>query len=671
MLVSYLLHARPPDKFNAVYWKKVQVPKEAKADSSVTLDFFIPGDVKGFLLCDGNGDVIKTRILHTEGSHVSLFFNYKGSGEQWLIFMNDDIGHDENLQNASGLLHTVKRANGKIGNIDSPDSFMKTWASSDFEGATFEEKVFCGYNPFGNSENSMHLYEGKIKIGKTGNYRFYSASTDASFILIDGKTVVSWPGRHDPWKGANNEIFGDVNLTEGLHSFKYLNACAGSWVCNVAGILLPGEKKNNVLPKELFTDVFKATAGPLEGRDGKPVIEYTWDNKFMSFFDATCMHEVEFNAVVPSGIQARKITWDFGDGTSGEGNKVSHMYFRRLTYHTTMTAELAGGRQVKVKQDAQINYRFGQNENDDNQTFEMLKKSVQQESSSGIQPEGYDAIMTAMIFYKQKKEAEAFYRTSSLMKKAPANELLFDFIDKLVTAQCIDRENYKGAVEVWDAFLQKSQEPIKSRALLEKAGILVMPLGETQKCLDVLGEIRQASLSDAEKRLYLIAQADAVLRKEGLNPAYCILENIKTKSAPPKSLREKLERENSINAKLFLLEQRVASGKFQDALDVASDLELEKPSIRFYAPLALMKGRAYAKMGKNTMAGTILENALLLDMDDDTDAKTRLSLAGVYVARKEYLKAKQQIAAIKKRSPGSLEEIEANKLLDKINEGAK
>ena len=73
-------------------------------------------------------------------------------------------------------------------------------------------------------------------------------------------------------------------------------------------------------------------------------------------------------------------------------------------------------------------------------------------------------------------------------------------------------------------------------------------------------------------------------------------------------------------------------------------------------------------------AGVILENALLLDRDDDTDAKIRIELAGVYVLKKEYLNAKKQISVIKKRNPGSLEEIAADKLLEiinrKISEGA-
>ncbi len=419
MSFSCILPAQPADKVNASYWKKVALPAEAKGNVSVILDFFIPVECKGFILCDGKGDAVKTRILQVEESHVRAFFNAGGQKELWLAFLKDDVGHAENLVNASGLLHVVRKPKEKMGEVDSVDTFMKLWGNSEFQGAAFEEKVFCGFNAFGNNNDTLNSYEGRIQIGKTGNYRFYSASTDASFLLIDGRPAVSWPGRHDPWKGANNEIFGDMQLQQGLHSFKYLHANKGDWLCAVAGYLLPDEKKNGVIPKEAFTPVFKAVIGQMEDRDGKPVPEFSWNNRLMVFFDAHCMHDVEFEASVPPGLKPKKITWDFGDGTSGEGAKTSHIYFKRLTYHVSMAVELADGRRMKQFQDVQVNYRFGQNENDDNITLDLMKRAVQQEVSSGVPQEGYESIMASMLFYKQKKEAVEFCRKTPLMKDAP------------------------------------------------------------------------------------------------------------------------------------------------------------------------------------------------------------------------------------------------------------
>jgi len=323
----------------------------------------------------------------------------------------------------------------------------------------------------------------------------------------------------------------------------------------------------------------------------------------------------------------------------------------------------------------QVNFRFCQNENDDALTWNAMAKAMQQESTIGIQPEGYNAIMTSLLFYRKKKEAGSFYQKSALVKNSVPTERLFEFLDKLVVADMTDSENYRGAMDAWEAFIQKAQDPLKSKALLRKAELLVGPLGEPQKGLEILNQIKNESLSDREKRSYNIAQSDAVLRKEGFSAAYYILSSIKTGISNPKDARERLERENSTNAKLFLVQQYITSGRNTEALDVIAALEWENPPLRLYAPLVLMKGKAFFKLGRNVMAGTLLENGLLLDRDDDTDAKIRMALAGVHVARKEYLKAKQQISTIRKQNPDSLEELEASKLLEvinrKISEGAK
>ena len=675
IFLSCILCGHPADKKNVSYWKTIKIPAEAKGNVSVSLDFFLPAECSGYLLLNRNGKPVKISLQHREGGHVNVFFNIGGSEELSLAFLKEEVASDELQSNASGLLHAVKKASEHLTNVDSVDTFKKLWDKSVFQGALFEEKVFSGYNPFGTSNDTLHSYDGDIRIGKAGSYRFYTASTDASFILVDGKTVVSWPGQHDQSKGANNEIFGDVVLKEGLHKFRYLHANSGGALYAVAAILPPGEKKNEVIQKAAFTEVYKASVGQLEYRDGNATSEFSWSNRQMINFDKDCMHEVEFTAAVPADLKAQKITWDFGDGTSGEGAKVSHIYFKRCSYPVTMTAELADGRRRKEKQDVQVDFRFGQNEHDDNVTNEIMRKAVQQESAVGIQPEGYDAVMAAMLFYRQKKEAELFYQNSSLMKKSAAKENLFEFLDRLAVPQMMDSENYTGAIAAWEAFVVKAQEPLKSKALLNKAELLVGPLAELQQGLAILNEIKNESLSDREKRSYIVMQSDAVLRKDGFNAAYKMLNDIRTAISAPKNAREQLECENSINAKLFLAEQYIASGKNTEALEIIDSLEWEKPSIRLYAPLVMLKGKALSKLGRNVMAGTVLEGGLLLDRDDDTDAKIRMELAGTYVARKEYLKAKQQISTIRKKNPDSIEQLESSKLLElinvKIDEGAK
>jgi hypothetical protein len=675
ILSSTVLFGYPADKVNAAYWKEIQFPTDKKIEGSVKIDFFIPSDCNGYLVCNGDGEVLETSILRKEGSHLKVFFNTLGGEELFLAFLKEKNIPDNEIVNESGLLHVVKKSKGQIGDVESPEAFYELWDKAVFLGAAFEEKVFSGYNPFGDNKDSLHLYNGYLKISKSGSYRFYTASTDASFIMIDDKPVVSWPGKHDQTKGIHNEIYGDIYLEEGIHGFKYLHANARNSLYEIAAVLKPGGKRNNVIPGSLFADCYEAKLGAMENPKGNPVPEFSWDNRQMANFGNDCMHEVEFVAKVPAAMKTRRIKWDFGDGTFGEGAKTLHVYFMRTHYSVSMIVETQDGRKIKVGQDVLVGFRFGQNENNDNLTDWIVKKSVGQEASCGIQLEGYNAIMNAQLFYNKKGEGEQFYLKSSLMKKEVSPQLLFEFLDKLVTVSMTEAEKYAEALKAWDLFIGKTHDSaLLGKAHLRKSELLIGPLREPLKGIELLNGMKKATLPEREKKALLIEEGDAVLLTKGINEAYRLFSSLEPKNAKLKNEREKLEFENALNTKLFLIENLILSGKYSEALELIRLLEWDRPTVRLYAPLALLKGRVLSKLGRNVLAGVTLENSLLLDRDDDTDAKIRIELAKVYAMKKEFLKAKQQISVIKKRNPGSLEEIAAGKLLEvinrKISEGA-
>lgn len=674
-LSSNILFGYPADKVNSAFWKKIQFPPEKKIDGSAVIDFFLPSGCNGYLVCNEGGEFFKSSVLRKEGSHVRAFFNTHGGDGLFLAFLVEKNIPENELGNNSGLLHIVKRAKEPIGSVDSQEVFGELWGKAVFLGAQFEDRVFSGFNPFGANNNTLHSYSGFLKAGKSGSYRFYTASTDASFILIDGNPVVSWPGKHEQWKGINNEIWGDIHLEEGIHWFKYLHANTGDRLFAVAAVLMPGENKNTVIPASSFIEAFAANLGPTVNPAGNPVPEFAWNNRQMANFDKECMHEIEFTATVPPALKTKSLKWDFGDGTFGEGAKLSHVYFKRAPYNVTMTVEVQDGKKINIGQEVLVDFRYGQSENDDNLTYEIIKKAVNQEASCGIQVEGYNAIMAALLFYRNKKEAEQFYVKSSLMKKAVPQELLFEFLDKLVSAGMTESEKYSEALTAWDSFTGRTNDAnLMVKAKLRKAGLLIGPLREPLKGIDILNEVKKNTMPEREKKELLLDEGDALLLTQGMNEAYRIFSSLEPKNAKPKDAREKLEMENALNAKLFLIEHLITSGKYSEALELIGVLQRDRPLTRLYAPLALFKGRALSKLGRMAFAGVILENALLLDRDDDTDAKIRIELAGVYAARKEYLNAKKQISVIKKKNPGSLEEIAADKLLEiinrKISEGA-
>jgi len=81
-------------------------------------------------------------------------------------------------------------------------------------------------NPLGENTHFLAVYQGPLLAPEDGEYVFAANSDDGSFVKIDGKTVIAWPGGHDmevPGRPAANlwEHRGVVTLKRGMHQVEF------------------------------------------------------------------------------------------------------------------------------------------------------------------------------------------------------------------------------------------------------------------------------------------------------------------------------------------------------------------------------------------------------------------------------------------------------------------
>ena len=336
----------------SVFYRDVTVAPLSASDKtkySTETVFFLPDGANGFKLFDSLSRERGITELMRQGSQVKAFFNAASGEKLQLRLFSETVKHDTAVQE-SGVLHMVEKYNGTP--IASVKAFESAWREGTFSGGGFEKRVYSGWNPYGSNYNSLHRYTGFIKIEKPGAYYFYTASTDASFLLIDSQVVAAWPGRHGVNEGLYGQHGGSINLTSGVHRFEYLHA-NNQWSCYaIAAYRLPGKEKFQVIPETLFTPSLEAESGSLHNRDGKAVADFFWDNEDMLEVDKLQMFRVKFSPA--SGCKVAG--WNYGDG-SGEQKSVNvHYYFRTGQYPVTMRTE-AGN----AKQTVAVTWRFRQN----------------------------------------------------------------------------------------------------------------------------------------------------------------------------------------------------------------------------------------------------------------------------------------------------------------------
>ena len=648
--------------------RELQVEKGFAGVASVTTTFFIPAtrsEQLGIRLIDSSGTPRPVKILDRLGGRVTLYFNGH-AGETLYAYFAPPAALPESAPPAllSGLLRETRAFGGHT--IHSLDEFERAWRTATPAGARFEQRIFSSYNPFGENAARLHHYSGKIIIPVPGDYTFCVATTDAGFLLINGRLVAQWPGNHSVSSGLDGSKRGTVSLKKGIQTLDFLHANCGPSSFAVAAFIPPGEKQHVVIPATCFTAVQYAYVGKLEKRAAANTLDFTWENTYMLRFGDDELYQLNFSAT--AGDKDAKLIWDFGDGVTDRGTSVSHYYFKRGDY--TVSARLADkSHGASLSQRITIRPRYGQNDNDDRTALNHLQAAVHQESRCGIQPEGYACICQGYLYLLKTREAVNFVpKALSKADNIPQDKLFPLFYRMAFEAQKVD-EHYDLAEECFQAAIKYLKNPYsRAKATLHYAGLLNHCLDHPGKAKTVLMSIDTKDLkSSDDRRIYHIYQADCALILDSPDKARQLYES--AGQMEQFITNGTLDRKKAFAAdnRFFALKNLLAQNLFPEALREINLITWYSPVEKMSPYLNLLKTEALVGNGQTRKAMICLERALISDNDETYRPKLRLELARLSLKTGQFAKAKTQISLIRKNFPFSPEEIQARELLDQID----
>jgi tetratricopeptide (TPR) repeat protein/chitodextrinase len=187
-------------------------------------------------------------------------------------------------------------------------------------------------------------YRGFLEIKKAGVYRFYVNADDAVFLFIDGFKIFERPGANESIYQLKQKVLqekaGKIELKAGVHPIEVHhvvgNNARAQGICSL--LWQPEDQKLfSFVPRTAFAPAMLAQVAAVQGTGGtSPAsFEYGIDDSLSSGDVRLCL--VRFAA--QGDIKDEKsLIWDFGDGTTGTGRVVTHVYLKDGDYNVSLQA---------------------------------------------------------------------------------------------------------------------------------------------------------------------------------------------------------------------------------------------------------------------------------------------------------------------------------------------
>jgi tetratricopeptide (TPR) repeat protein len=322
---------------------EVQAQPTRYAGSEVAVCTFFHG---GLAKADGSDIRVAVRGRQLVGHRVLqvgpgdlcriAFAATSGETRYYVYYGNPKAPAPEAWDPPRGLLLEVRRWPGG-GQPDKLEQVQAAWAKAQPMGADFVSHVSFAFNPFGASETpAIFRYTGWFVPPATGSYTIATSSSGGSWVLIDGRPVVAWPGSHGPVGDARHAK--PFPLTDAPHKLEYWNVSPGGSVATVAAWEVPQSGHFVPIPTKAFLPVVEAALIETDLPGERLVADFFAENVGETWWPEQYAVRMQFkNLTKGAALQgSAKFLWDFGDGQTSATVSPTHIYLADGDYTVSL-----------------------------------------------------------------------------------------------------------------------------------------------------------------------------------------------------------------------------------------------------------------------------------------------------------------------------------------------
>ena len=296
------------------------------------------------VITDQAGKAVPSKVLmRLEYGKLVMLFDGSGGGTKFTLHYGGRGSAErpgKQWEPAPSLLMEVRSKPPGTANSWAAMKNLLAASAGDVQGMMFVPNIFHGHNPFGPSDEFITIYTGEFVINKEGDYRLFTASSDASFVKIDGKRSFSWPGVHGPWGGRLGQYGKDMHLTAGKHAIEYIHVQIRGQATMCLGWRMKKDKNPNIVPAGWFTHTHVAKVSSPKKKASPATAHFTWSQNELMLFDK--YEYVRYTFHNRSTGKADSILWDFHDGVTSSKRDPRHIFTGPPPYKVSLTVKSAG-----------------------------------------------------------------------------------------------------------------------------------------------------------------------------------------------------------------------------------------------------------------------------------------------------------------------------------------
>ena len=592
------------------------------------------GDGRDVRVIAANRRLMPHRVLQIgPGDLCRIAFAVDKATSQYAVYYGNPKGkrHTEaEWQPQRGLLlETRKWPGGNLNRFNRVRATMFVRATQ-IQGRDFVPEIFWGVNRFAPTGDECNYYIGWLVCKEAGEYQFSTTSNDASFLTINGKMVVQWPGRHGAQHDARH--MRKLRLTPGLHKIEYYHVNVGRHGLAVAAWKPPSAKRIRKIPADAFAPVFTGKLGKLDERRKHRTADFRWKHDGEAFFRNIYVQRFRFRANVPQTIRPSTVQWDFGDGITAEGPDVRHIYLSTGERKVTMRFEWTGQKYtitntVAVQRDwaAQANHRL----------IGLRRIFEQVVEYDWSRMSGADLKIAIQLFEKLDKTDELLNVCSTVVSSPAASEGARAEATLLAADLYVEKRNKPdAAIALLAGVARRTKDPAtRTRILLRHARVLIDAVGDpkaTDAAEKLFTEVRRsrealAGLGDVWRRRGDGEKARGFYQKAADIPIF---------------KRNHTQNVVRIGVLARYVDEYVRTGAWKDARRFLTDWEWEYPLERLRGYSTLLRVKMAEKRG-------LPEKAAALAMETvRANPKSPYADQLLLAAADDYHKAKAEKLAI-------------------------